>query len=65
MNQSQRELNMAALSGITQVLENLVRDGYGPQGRQTLLSTSTGHVTVTNSGAVVLSSLHLGHPVAR
>lgn len=50
---------------IARALESLVLRGFGPQGLQTLMCTSTGQVLVTNNGATIFNALHIGHPAGR
>lgn len=50
---------------IVRALESLVSRGFGPQGLQTLMCTSTGQVLITNNGATIFNALHIGHPVGR
>lgn len=50
---------------IARALESLVSRGFGPQGLQTLMCTSTGQVLITNNGATIFNALHIGHPAGR
>lgn len=50
---------------VARALESLVLRGFGPQGLQTLMCTSTGQVLVTNNGATIFNALHIGHPAGR
>ncbi|XP_061196953.1 Bardet-Biedl syndrome 10 protein homolog isoform X2 [Saccostrea echinata] len=50
---------------ICKALESLVSRGFGPQGLQTLMCTSTGQVLMSNNGATIFNALHIGHPVGR
>lgn len=50
---------------IARALESLVLRGFGPQGLQTLMCTSTGQVLVTNNGATIFNALHIRHPAGR
>lgn len=50
---------------IARALESLVLHGFGPQGLQTLMCTSTGQVLITNNGATIFNALHIGHPAGR
>ncbi|KAK3085776.1 hypothetical protein FSP39_008571 [Pinctada imbricata] len=65
MERRSKTVNVGSISDVTRVIENLLTSGFGPQGKHTLMSTSTGQVTVTNHGAVILNSLHFAHPIAR
>ncbi|XP_022343088.1 T-complex protein 1 subunit alpha-like isoform X4 [Crassostrea virginica] len=50
---------------VSKSLESLVSRGFGPQGLQTLLATSTGQVLISNNGATIFNALNIGHPVGR
>lgn len=50
---------------ITGSVFSVISRSFGPKGQQVLLTSSTGHMTVTRDGASILSSLRLSHPVAK
>ncbi|XP_033755338.1 Bardet-Biedl syndrome 10 protein homolog [Pecten maximus] len=50
---------------ICNTLENVVKRSFGPFGLQTLMSSDTGHLVVTNDGLTMVEALHLSHPIAR
>ncbi|XP_013392525.1 Bardet-Biedl syndrome 10 protein homolog [Lingula anatina] len=58
-------LDLGKLVSITQTLENIFHQSFGPNALLTTVLTSTGKVMVTSNGACILTSLQLDHPVAR
>ncbi|XP_062583489.1 Bardet-Biedl syndrome 10 protein homolog [Saccostrea cucullata] len=50
---------------ICKALESLVSRGFGPQGLQTLMCTSTGQVLMSNNGATIFNAMLIGHPLGR
>lgn len=58
-------IHVKTLSSVVQTLDNLLKPGFGPLGRSTLLTTSTGQVLITNVGASVLECLNIYNPVGR
>lgn len=59
------EMDFRTVKLICSALENVVKRSLGPLGLQTLLSTDTGHLVVTNDGLTMIEALHLSHPVAK
>lgn len=57
-------LELDDIAVILNTLQSCIVNGYGPSFQHTLVSTSTGKVSVTNSGIQILKSLSLEHPIA-
>ncbi|XP_006882652.1 PREDICTED: Bardet-Biedl syndrome 10 protein homolog [Elephantulus edwardii] len=50
---------------VAEVLESIVSNCVGPEGRQVLCTKSTGEVLLSRDGGRLLEALHLEHPIAR
>ena len=50
---------------LTQSLEDILKNTFGPSGLDVMLTSSSGNILITNSGAVILKSLSVSHPVGR
>jgi chaperonin GroEL (HSP60 family) len=59
------KISLETLSSVAQTLDSLLKPGFGPLGRSTLLTTSTGQVLITNVGASVLECLNIYNPIGR
>ena len=64
----------AAFQGLPQLISNInacqavadtVRTTLGPNGRDKLVTTTTGKVTISNDGATLLQLLEIAHPAAQ
>lgn len=50
---------------LSQSLEGILKTTFGPNGLDVMLTSSSGNILITNSGAVILKSLSVTHPVGR
>ncbi|XP_003405647.1 Bardet-Biedl syndrome 10 protein [Loxodonta africana] len=50
---------------VAEVLESIVSNCVGPEGRQVLCTKPTGEVLLSRDGGRLLEALHLDHPIAR
>ncbi|KAM9671934.1 BBSome complex assembly protein BBS10 [Trichechus inunguis] len=50
---------------VAEVLETIVSNCVGPEGRQVLCTKPTGEVLLSRDGGRLLEALHLEHPIAR
>lgn len=58
-------VSLQTVSSICQTLDGVLKIGFGPNGRFTLLTTSTGQVLITNVGISILDCLHIGNPIGQ
>lgn len=57
-------LDLAETKNLVSSLSLAVEAGYGPNYLHTIIESSTGRILITNSGAQILKSVELHHPVA-
>jgi chaperonin GroEL (HSP60 family) len=58
-------VHLETLSSVAKTLDGLLEPGFGPIGRSTLLTTSTGQVLITNVGSSILECLNIYNPIGR
>ncbi|KAK3589306.1 hypothetical protein CHS0354_026960 [Potamilus streckersoni] len=59
------KIDIELLVHVTSSLQRTVARFYGPQCRQTLMTSDSGRVIVTSDGRTMLDGLHVSHPIAK
>ena len=62
---AKHDIQLSAITTICLSLESILKKCFGPNGLSVMLTTATGTLMITGSGAAILRSLHLSHPIGR
>ena len=62
---AKHDIQLSAITTICLSLESILKKCFGPNGLSVMLTTATGTLMITGSGAAILRLLHLSHPIGR
>ena len=62
---AKHEIELSAITTMCLSLESILKKCFGPNGLSVMLTTATGTLMITGSGAAILRSLQLSHPIGR
>ena len=62
---SEQQINPQTVWDITDKLEKLVQDGFGPNALNSMMCTTTGKLVITSCGATTMRGLSVTHPIGR
>lgn len=60
-----QNVDLRTICAVCQTLDEILRPGFGPLGRKTLVVNCTGHVLITNVGSSILSTLKFDSALAQ